>query len=92
MNLYQALFAESRDVIRSHVEALVAQATRIVEDGVRRGEFEVDDPQAAARALFDATARFHDPAHAAEWKDTAAGDAAFERVWALLIRGMAAPR
>ncbi|WP_329839601.1 hypothetical protein [Streptomyces sp. BE133] len=27
----------------------------------------MDDPAVAAQSVFDATARFHDPAYAAEW-------------------------
>ena len=49
----------------------------------------VDCLRAAARAAFDATSRFHDPAHAAAWSDTAI-DAAYERVRALGLRGLAA--
>jgi hypothetical protein len=40
--------------------------------------------------VFYATARFHDPVHAAEWSDPAI-DAAFEEVWSLLLRGLAKP-
>jgi hypothetical protein len=71
------------------VEELTAQMAHIVSDGARRGEFQVDDPRSAARAVFDATARFHNPAHAAEWSDPGL-DAAFEGVWALLVKGLGA--
>jgi hypothetical protein len=47
------------------------------------------DPAAAARAVLDATGRFHNPAHAAEWSDPQI-DQAFEGVWALLLRGLTA--
>jgi AcrR family transcriptional regulator len=86
---YQAIFAESREVILRHIETLVGQIAKIIEDGVKRGEIVADEPAAAAKAVFDATARFHDPAHAPEWRDVAAGDASFERVWTLVIRGLA---
>ena len=79
---YHAIFAEARDVVREHVDTLAGQIGRIVADGVARGEFAVDDPVAAGRAVFDATARFHDPAHAPEWSDPGI-DAAFERVRSL---------
>jgi hypothetical protein len=58
--------------------------------GVEQREFAVDDPQAAARAVFDATGRFHNPLHASGWSDPGI-DAAFEDVWALIVRGLAAP-
>jgi AcrR family transcriptional regulator len=75
---YVALAHESGDVVRRHVDHLIAQLTAIVGD------------ERTARALFDATARFHDPKHAAEW--SAPGiDEQFEGVWALLAQAIARP-
>jgi AcrR family transcriptional regulator len=87
---YVRLAGEARGVITAHVEALVAQLARIIADGVRRGEFVVDDPHAAARAVFDATGRFHTPLHAVEWSDPEI-DTAMHDVCSLLLRGLAAP-
>jgi AcrR family transcriptional regulator len=84
---YIELAAEARDVVRAHVETLVAQLARIVADGVARGEFEATDPAATGRAIFDATARFHNPAHAPEWSNPGI-DAAYERVRALVLNGL----
>ena len=84
---YVQLAGESRDVITAHVDALVGQLARIISDGVEGGDFEVEDPTAAARAVFDATGRFHNPAHAAEWSDPGI-DEAFERVWSLVLAGL----
>ena len=81
------IFAEVREVVKDHVDHLVAQLERIIGDGVAAGVFRAEDPHAAAQALFDATARFHDPAHAQEWADPAT-DAAFERVYRLLHEGL----
>lgn len=86
---YVALAAESRDVVAAHVDLLRRQVARIIADGVAQGEFAVADPEEAARAVIDATGRFHNPAHAAEWSDPGI-DAAFERVWALVLRGLEA--
>jgi AcrR family transcriptional regulator len=88
---YIELAAEAREVVNTHVDTLVAQLARIVGDGVVRGEFEVTDPAAAARAVFDATSRFHNPAHAAEWSSPGT-DAAYEGVRALVLRGLERPR
>lgn len=85
---YHALAVDGRGPIADHVNHLVDQIERIVADGVARGEFTLDDPHAAARAVFDATGRFHKPMHAADWNDPTI-DADFDRVWALLIRGLA---
>jgi AcrR family transcriptional regulator len=87
---YLALAAESREVVRAHVDTLVHQLTRIVADGVAEGAFTTDDAKPAARAAFDATSRFHNPAHAAEWADPQI-DSAYERVRSLVLRGLAGP-
>jgi AcrR family transcriptional regulator len=75
---YVRLAEESGDVVRRHVDHLVDQLAAIVGD--RR----------TAKALFDATARFHDPRHAAEWADPGL-DEAFGAVWALLAQAIARP-
>jgi hypothetical protein len=52
-----------------------------------RGELAAADPATAGRAVFDATARFHNPTHAPEWSDPSI-DAAFEGVRSLVLRGL----
>jgi len=86
---YLALAAEARAVVQAHVGTLVGQLAQIIADGAARGEFTVANPVAAGRAVFDATARFHNPAHAAEWIDPGI-DAAFAGVWALVLGGLGA--
>jgi AcrR family transcriptional regulator len=44
-----------------------------------------------ARAVFDATSRYHHPAHAEEWNDPALA-ARTDALLALLLRGLEAPR
>jgi AcrR family transcriptional regulator len=84
---YVQLVAESRDVVVAHVETLTEQLAAIVADGVQRGEFADVDPATAGRAVFDASARFHNPVHAAEWSDPGI-DAAFEGVWSLVVAAL----
>lgn len=86
---YVELVAESRDVVKAHVEHLVEQIAQIIADGVARGEFTAADPWAVGRAVFHATARFHDPVYAKEWSDPGI-DAAFNAVWGLVLRGIGA--
>ncbi len=88
---YLALAAEARAVVQAHVDHLVGQLAQIIADGVARGEFTTVAPAVTARAVFDATARFHNPAHAPEWADPGI-DAAFEGVWALVLGGLGARR
>jgi AcrR family transcriptional regulator len=86
---YYALCAESRDVVRAHVREMTEQLSRILADGVASGEVGKVDVESTSRALFTATARFHHPAHAAEWGDPGL-DAAFNDIWGLLIHGLTA--
>jgi AcrR family transcriptional regulator len=86
---YVQIAGESRAVIAAHVETLVSQLARIIADGVAEGVFAVDDPEAAARAVFDATARFHNPANAASWSDVGIA-AAYEQVRSLVEAGLKA--
>ena len=88
---YVRLAADARTVVQAHVEELTAQIARIIADGVKSGAFTVKDPKIAAKAVFDATARFHNPAHAAEWSDPGHA-AAFEGVWTLLRAALTAPQ
>jgi AcrR family transcriptional regulator len=86
---YSVLTDENGSAVGEHLADLVAQLTRIVQAGVDTGTFTVTDPATAARALFQATARFHDPCHAAEWKEPGVEEE-FEAVVDLLMRGLRA--
>jgi AcrR family transcriptional regulator len=87
---YVGLAADAREVVKAHVDALIDQAARIIADGIKSGAFTVKDAKVAARSVFDATARFHNPAHAGEWSDPEI-DTAFEGVWSLLRAALTAP-
>lgn len=85
---YMVLAAEQSLVIERHVGDLVGQLSMIIREGAGAGDFTAGDPEVAARAVFDAAGRFHDPAYAAEW--CAPGiDAAFTAVSDLILRGLA---
>lgn len=88
---YLEIAADARDVVKAHVNELTGQLARIISDGVAQGEFTAADPLAAGRAVFDATGRFHNPAHAAEWADPGI-EAAFEGVWTLILGGLGASK
>jgi AcrR family transcriptional regulator len=85
---YVELTADARDVVRAHVDKLVGQLERIIAEGVAQGAFQAADPAATGRAIFDATARFHNPVHAPEWSDRGI-DTAYEGVRALVLGGLA---
>ena len=84
---YVVLAADAREVVGEHVDHLLAQVTRMIRDGVTRGEFAAADPVVAAQAVLLATAHFHHPAHAAEWAHPDL-DAQLEQVWAIVQRGL----
>jgi AcrR family transcriptional regulator len=87
---YTVLTDENGTVVGEHIADLTGQLTRIIAEGAGSGAFPVPDPATAARAVFQATGRFHDPCHAREW--TAPGvDEEFTAVVDLLIRGLTTP-
>ncbi|WP_306321728.1 MULTISPECIES: TetR family transcriptional regulator [unclassified Streptomyces] len=84
---YSVLTDEQGGVVDVHIAELTAQLTSILQQGVDAGEFEAADLGVTARAVFEATAHFHDPVHAAEWvRDDA--QAAFDAVVGLVLRGL----
>ncbi|TVL91927.1 TetR family transcriptional regulator [Streptomyces sp. SAJ15] len=86
---YMALVGENSATVEHHIDTMVGQLAAIVESGVERGEFAATDPRRAARAVWDATNRFHDPAYAAEWSGQGIEEA-FEAVCELALRGLRA--
>ena len=86
---YVQIANESREVNTRHVETLVCQLAQIISDGVEEGAFAARDPEESARAVFDATSRFHNPANAASWSEPST-DAEYERVRALVTAGLSA--
>jgi AcrR family transcriptional regulator len=88
---YLTLAREARDVVKAHKDCLVDQIALILSDGVEQGAFDVTDARSSARAVFEATSRFHHPGHCDEWSDPALS-ARIDAVLALLLRGLEAPR
>ncbi|MEU2506980.1 TetR family transcriptional regulator [Streptomyces sp. NPDC007863] len=92
MATFLVLLEENSAVVDRHVEHLVEQIAAIVADGIRQGIFATPTPDVAAtaRAVFDATDRFHDPVHVADWS-TPGIQAAFEAVVSLVLRALRRP-
>jgi hypothetical protein len=78
-------------VVKAHKERLVDQVAHILADGVKQGTLQVADAKVSARAVFDATTRYHHPAHSDEWKDPQL-PARIDALLTLLLRGLEAPR
>jgi AcrR family transcriptional regulator len=87
---YLTLAREARDVVKAYKERLIDQIAHILADGVKQGAFHITDVKASARAVYDATIRYHHPAHAEEWNDPALA-ARTDALLALLLRGLEAP-
>jgi AcrR family transcriptional regulator len=85
---YSALAAEAGDAIAEHKGRMQQQIASIIAAGVASGDFRQLDPAAAARALFDATARFHYPGLSHLWNQPGE-DAAFTQLLDLLLAGLA---
>jgi AcrR family transcriptional regulator len=88
---YLTLAREACAAVRAHKEGLIDQVAAIISDGVKQGVFDTSDVRASARAIFDATVRYHHPAHAEEWKDPELS-ARVDALLALLLRGIETPR
>ncbi|MER7703541.1 TetR family transcriptional regulator [Kitasatospora sp. NPDC097605] len=86
---YMTLVGEASHVVDAHLQTLIDQIAQIVQDGIEKGDFRHTPIVSTSRAVFEATAHFHDPAHATGWSDPAAEDR-FEAVWKLVLRGLAA--
>ncbi|UNO42085.1 TetR/AcrR family transcriptional regulator [Streptomyces sp. MST-110588] len=99
---YMTLIGESGGVVERHIADLTGQLTAIIEDGIRQGVFAAApsavpataSPTASstavtARAVFDATGRFHDPCYAKEWSAPDI-DRAFAAVCGLVLRSLRA--
>jgi len=90
---YVALTGEHSGVVNRHITTMLGQLARIVGDGAQRGEFPASgpaaDPETAARTVWDATCRFHDPRYAAEWH-AAEALPAFGALRDLVLRGLTA--
>ncbi|MDX6355810.1 MAG: hypothetical protein QOF98_2713 [Streptomyces sp.] len=96
---YLVLVAESSGTVARHIEEMVGQIAAIVSDGLDRAEFVLPGPEApvdapvdaavpaAARSVWDAMSRFHDPTYAADWFEPGI-DAAYATCLALVLRGL----
>lgn len=84
---YMVLTDENGTAVGEHITDLETQLTRIIQAGVETGDFAATDPEASARAVFQATGRFHDPCYAREWEEPGTeGD--FTAVVDLLVQGL----
>ncbi|SEQ54540.1 transcriptional regulator, TetR family [Lentzea xinjiangensis] len=84
---FRTLVHESSDIVEYHLGHMVGQLTRIISAGVETHEFVTDDVDVTAQAVWDATNRFHHPAHAREWTGPRVQEE-FDAVVSLVIAGL----
>ncbi|MEU5958517.1 TetR family transcriptional regulator [Streptomyces sp. NPDC047525] len=84
---YTVLTGENSGVVDRHITDLTDQLATIIQEGVTQGAFTASDAASTARAVFDATNRFHDPAYAGEWSKPGI-ESAFTAVVDLVVRGL----
>ncbi|WP_068497976.1 TetR/AcrR family transcriptional regulator [Paenibacillus kribbensis] len=82
--MYTRVTEQAADFIEQHIDHIVKQLAGII---TREGITSDQPPAQLARTLFHATARFHHPAHAYEWKNPKI-DQEFSDVWSLLEHGI----
>lgn len=85
--MFTAVTLEAGEMIVAHVEHLVQQIARIVDDGMKAGEFQAGKPEVVAKSIFLATSVFHHPVHSYEWS-TALVDQNYDAVWRLVLSGL----
>ncbi|MGW2250506.1 TetR family transcriptional regulator [Kitasatospora sp. NPDC001660] len=86
---YMVLVEENSGTVEAHIDTMVGQIAQIVQDGMEKKDFKLAHVLTTARAVFEATAHFHDPAYAGEWSDPKANER-FEAVWTLILNGLRA--
>ncbi|MGW7274978.1 TetR family transcriptional regulator [Streptomyces sp. NPDC054864] len=84
---YTVLTSENSGVVDRHIAELTGQLATIIQEGANQGTFRAADATTTARAVFDATNRFHDPAYAGEWSKPGI-EPAFTAVVDLVLRGL----
>jgi len=86
---FHQIATESRAIVGEHLDTLSGQLATIIASGIDGEEFASADPTIAGRAVLQATARFHHPAHANEWSDPKLDDD-LNAVLDLLLGGLRA--
>lgn len=60
--VYSAINAQAHDVVERHIAHLHEEVCQILRDGVKARDWSLKSPEATARMLINASARFHHPA------------------------------
>ncbi|MRN54212.1 TetR family transcriptional regulator [Paenibacillus monticola] len=89
--MYADVTAESADLIDAHVRRIIEQMITLIAMGIETNLIHTTlQTEVLARSIFNATARFHHPAHAYQWLSTDI-EQEFSGLWYLLEKGLTAP-
>jgi len=87
---YRTIAETAQGAVSNHMDEMVDQLARILKEGREQGRFTFEgEPKVTARALFDATVRFHHPLMFNAWQDPDI-DRAYESVESLLMKALMA--
>jgi AcrR family transcriptional regulator len=84
---FSELAEEARTPVVVHIDFVVELLTKVITEGVESGEIASADPKTTALAVFDAMAKFHNPAARSAWIRPEV-DESFANVWSLLRDGL----
>ncbi|WNS42593.1 TetR family transcriptional regulator [Paenibacillus sp. MMS20-IR301] len=86
--MYAAVTEESAGLIEAHIGRILDQISMIINRGIEQQQITGNtDAAILARSVFYATARFHHPAHAYEWRSPEIRQQ-FRQLWTLLEQGL----
>jgi AcrR family transcriptional regulator len=84
--MVEVAMAESWEVVHRHIARVDDMLCRLVADGARSGEFQVEDPMVAARCVHAAIIRFCHPALIVQCADEPGPD--LDEMISFLLRGL----
>jgi AcrR family transcriptional regulator len=88
--MIEAAMTESWEVCLQHVDVIVSAYERVIAEGVRRGEFDVDDTRIAASCVHAAVVRYCHPVLVSQCPNAPVPP--LEAMIALLLKGLAPAR
>ncbi|MNC21617.1 hypothetical protein D3C75_696010 [compost metagenome] len=88
--MYSDVTMEAAELIEVHIQQIIEQMSTLIDRGIQQKRIaQSAETRSLARSLFNATSRFHHPAHAHEWQ-SASIEQEFGQLWLLLEQGLTA--
>lgn len=88
--MYASVTEVAAELIETHIQRIIDQLNTLINRAIQQKQIlPAAGTDTLSRSVFFATARFHHPAHAYEWKNPGIGED-FEQLWLLLEKGLSA--